>query len=388
MTRSRSSLLTNKCLQEPERTNPFAILIGMKGSLARFARVELAPPGYLALPTAGVDISTSGIKIAFLTEHADGLELSGFGEEHLALGAVANGEIADRAAVVSGLKTLAKKHSIHFANIALPESRGYLFEADAEGDTDAARRTSIEAHIDEYVPIPPAEVMFDIVPLKEGKGAVRVAGIGYARRVIEESVSALEEAGITVRGVESENFALPRALLQHGDTETVLIIDIGKTTTKLLIVTARIPRLATTLDIGGHALTLAIEKHFGVSEEEARKIKAEKGIVSGSEGEEYVAAMLSTAAVIREEIGQRLDYWQSHAKESGNDPVTRAILVGGNATVRGLPEYLEAGFKLPVELGDVFVNLASRDDWLPPLDYMQSLAYGTAIGLALRQHVP
>ncbi|MBP9817082.1 MAG: pilus assembly protein PilM, partial [Candidatus Pacebacteria bacterium] len=112
------------------------------------------------------------------------------------------------------------------------------------------------------------------------------------------------------------------------------------------------------------------------------------GIVSGSEGEEYVAAMLSTAAVIREEIAQRLDYWQSHAKESGNDPVTRAILVGGNATVRGLPEYLEAGFKVPVELGDVFVNLASRDDWLPPLDYMQSLAYGTAIGLALRQHVP
>ncbi len=360
----------------------------MKGSLARFARVELAPPAYLALPTAGVDISTSGIKIAFLTEHADGLELSGFGEEPLALGAVANGEIADRAAVIAGLKALAKKHNIRFANIALPESRGYLFEATAEGDTDAARKTSIEAHIDEYVPIPPAEVMFDFVPLKQEKGTSRVAGIGYARRVIEESISALEEAGITARGVESENFALPRALLPHGDTETVLIIDIGKTTTKLLIVTARIPRLATTLDIGGHALTLAIEKHFGVSEEEARKIKAEKGIVSGSEGEEYVAAMLSTAAVIREEIAQRLDYWQSHAKESGNDPVTRAILVGGNATVRGLPEYLEAGFKVPVELGDVFVNLASRDDWLPPLDYMQSLAYGTAIGLALRQHVP
>lgn len=360
----------------------------MKGSLARFARVELAPPSYLALPTAGVDISTSGIKVAFLAERAHGLELSAFGEEHLELGAVANGEIADRKAVVEGLRLLAKKHHIRFANIALPESRGYLFEADAEGDREAAWKTSVEAHIDEYVPLPPAEVVFDLVPVKTGKDTARVAGIGYARRVIEESVSVLEEAGITARGVESENFALPRALLPHGDTGTTLIIDIGKTTTKLLIVTARIPRLATTLDIGGHALTLAVEKHFGVSEEEARKIKAEKGIVSGSEGEEYVAAMLSTVAVIREEIGQRLDYWQSHAKESGNDPVTRAILVGGNATVRGLPEYLEAALKVPVELGDVFVNLASRDDWLPPLDYMESLAYGTAIGLALRQHVP
>jgi len=360
----------------------------MKGTLARFARVELAPPRYLALPTAGVDISTSGIKIAFLSERTDGLELSAFGEETLKFGSVIGGEIADRAAVVEGLKALAKKHKIEFANIALPEARGYLFETDAEGQTRNDWRTSIEQHIDEYVPIPPAEVMFDLVPVKRDTEKTHVAGIGYARRVIEESVSALEEAGIKVRAVESENFALPRALLPRGDTETVLIIDIGKTTTKLLVVSSRIPRLATTLDIGGHALTLAIEKYFGVPEAEARRIKAEKGIVSGTENDEHLAAMLSTVSVIRGEIARRLDYWQTHASESGNEPVTRAILVGGNATVRGLPEYLEAGFKIPVELGDVFVNLASRDDWLPPVGYMQSLAYGTAIGLALREYVP
>ena len=359
----------------------------MKGSLARFARVEFAPPGYLALPTAGVDISTSGIKIAFLAEREKGLELAAFGEEHLGEGVVAGGEIADRAAVIAGLTSLAKKHNIRFANIGLPEARGYLFEAEVEGKTQEEWRNAIESHIDEYVPIPPAEVMFDLVPVAKGE-KTRVSGIGYARRVVEESVSALEEAGITVRAVESENFALPRALLAHGDQDTVLIIDIGKTTTKLLVVSARVPRLATTLDIGGHALTLAVEKHFGVSEEEARRIKAEKGIVSGTENDEYLAAMLSTVSVIREEIGRRLDYWQSHAAESGHEPVTRAVLVGGNATVRGLPEYLEAGFKVPVELGDVFVNLASRDEWLPPVDYMQSLAYGTAIGLALREYVP
>lgn len=360
----------------------------MKGTLARFARVELAPPRYLALPTAGIDISTSGIKIAFLAERADGLELASFGEEPLKLGAVAGGEIADRASVIAGLKALSKRHSIEFANIALPESRGYLFETDVEGKTRNDWRTAIEQHIDEYVPLPPAEVAFDLVPVRQGEEKTRVAGIGYARRVVEESVSALEEAGIQVRAVEGENFALPRALLSHGDNETVLIIDIGKTTTKLLVVTARVPRLATTLDIGGHALTLAVEKYFGVPEAEARRIKAEKGIVSGTKNEEYIAAMLSTVSVIREEIARRLDYWQTHAAETGNEPVTRAILVGGNATVRGLPEYLEAGFKIPVELGDVFVNLASRDDWLPPVGYMQSLAYGTAIGLALREHVP
>jgi len=56
--------------------------------------------------------------------------------------------------------------------------------------------------------------------------------------------------------------------------------------------------------------------------------------------------------------------------------------------VRGLPEYLQADLQIPVELGDVFKNMASRNDWLPPLDYTESLAYGTAIGLALREYVP
>ena len=51
-------------------------------------------------------------------------------------------------------------------------------------------------------------------------------------------------------------------------------------------------------------------------------------------------------------------------------------------------EYLEGALQIPVTAGDVFTNLASRDTWIPALDYTESLAYATAIGLALRDHVP
>ena len=33
------------------------------------------------------------------------------------------------------------------------------------------------------------------------------------------------------------------------------------------------------------------------------------------------------------------------------------------------------------------MNLASRDTWIPTLDYTESLAYATAIGLALRDDI-
>jgi type IV pilus assembly protein PilM len=357
-------------------------------TLSRIAQLELAPPEYLSLPTAGIDVSASGVKVVTLTNAVAGLELDGYAEARLAPGIVQNSEVADRPGIVKTLRELAKQFKIKHANITLPESRGYLFEATVPGRTPADWRIAVEEHLDEYVPLPAQEVAYDIVPLKEQGDSMHVVGVGYARRVIDATLQNFAEAGVTVRAVESEVFALPRALLPHGDTDTVLIIDIGKTTTKLLIVSSRIPRFATTLEVGGHALTLAVQKHFGVTEEEAKRVKAEKGLVVGQESEEYLTAMLSTVSVIREEIVRRLDYWQTRAGTlAAHAPVTRAILVGGNATLRGLPEYLGAALKVPVELGDVFRNFAPRSAWLPPLDYTESLAYGTAIGLALREHL-
>lgn len=358
---------------------------------ARIARIELAPPQYLSMPAAGIDISTSGIKTAVLAERVGGLELVAYGEKLLPLGAVTGGEITDPVMVAKAVRDITRDHHIKFANIALSESRSYLFEARLEGDHRKASsvelRALTEQHIDEYIPLPPTEVAFDVVPVVVTEANMTVAGVGYARRVIEESLATLDEAGIVTRAIESETFSMARALMPKDGHETVLIIDIGKTTTKLMVVTGQTPRFATTLDIGGDALTQAVMKHFGVSEEEAKKIKAEKGLVSSVEEDEYAATMLITVSAIREEILRRLQYWQGRAeKGSDHEPVERVILTGGNATVRGLPEYFETALKLPVALGDVFINLASRDVWLPPLDYMESLAYATAIGLALRDH--
>ncbi|HET9641402.1 MAG TPA: hypothetical protein VFP46_00955, partial [Candidatus Paceibacterota bacterium] len=58
------------------------------------------------------------------------------------------------------------------------------------------------------------------------------------------------------------------------------------------------------------------------------------------------------------------------------------------ASLRGFPEYLEGALKVPVAAGDVLTNLASRDTWIPTLDYRESLAFATSVGLALRDRIP
>ncbi|MFZ2167908.1 MAG: pilus assembly protein PilM [Minisyncoccia bacterium] len=352
-------------------------------------RALFAPPQYMALPLSGIDLSTSGVKAVRLVEGTHGLTLASFVEMRLPAGAFTDGEIVDRGAVVEALMSAAEATGITAAHVALPESKSYLFETSVAGSDKVEWRTAIEQHLDEFVPLPPAETVFDFVEAGEGvNDETLVAGIGFARRIIDDTLSVFDQAEIGVRGLEGETFASVRALLPQGDESAVLIIDVGKTTTKISIVEARVPRFATTINIGGHALTLAVQKYFGVTEAEARKVKAERGIVPMKGNEEYLAAMLSTVSAIRDEISRHLTYWQERAAHGGlHKPVVRALLVGGNASVRGLPEYLEGALQVPVAAGDVFINLASRDTWVPELDYTESLAYATAIGLALRDHV-
>ncbi|MDP2665610.1 MAG: type IV pilus assembly protein PilM [bacterium] len=352
-------------------------------------RAAFAPPRYLAPPLSGIDISTSGVKVVRLTQGAHGLTLAQYAQVRLPLGVFTDGEIVDRKAIVEALITATTTAGIFAANVALSESKAYLFETAAPGAGKREWRIAIEQHLDELVPLPPQETAFDIVGMnRTDAGDESIVGVGFARRIVDDTLSVFDEAGISVRALEQETFAMARALLPAGDASTTLIIDVGKTTTKMTIVTRRIPLFAATIGIGGHALTLAVQKHFGVTEAEARKVKAERGIVPAPGNEDYLAAMFSTVSAIRDEISRRLIYWQGRAAvQSAHEPVSRAILAGGNASVRGLPEYLEGALQIPVVAGDVFTNLASRDTWIPALDYTESLAYATALGLALRDHL-
>lgn len=361
----------------------------MDAAFLRLARTAFSPPKFLSMPAAGIDLSTSGVKGALLTQKAHGLELSNFVDVRFASTAFSDGDVVEREPVIAALQEVRQKLGVAIANVALPESKSYLFETYAQGVTKAELKLAVEQHIDEYVPLSPADIVFDIVPVGHDAKGTRVVGVGYARRIVEGISQVCEEAGLVVRALESESFAASRALLSFGDQSTVLIIDIGKTTTKITIVAEGVPQFATTVGIGGHSLTLAVQKHFGVTEAEARRVKLAHGIVPGEGNEDYLAAMLSTASAIRDEIANRLEYWQGRAELSGGrEPVSRAVLVGGNASVRGLAEYFEGSLRMPVTTGNVFVNFASTDDWLPPLDYTQSLVYTTAIGLALREYAP
>jgi Tfp pilus assembly PilM family ATPase len=58
--------------------------------------------------------------------------------------------------------------------------------------------------------------------------------------------------------------------------------------------------------------------------------------------------------------------------------------VGGSANLKGLADYIAGRAQAPCERGNVWRNVASFDEYIPPIDKRRSLQYATAIGLALR----
>ena len=65
--------------------------------------------------------------------------------------------------------------------------------------------------------------------------------------------------------------------------------------------------------------------------------------------------------------------------------ISKILLCGGGANLKGLPETLSSAVKIPVSVGNPWVNvLPNAIKEVPGLSFKESVSYSTAFGLALR----
>ena len=128
-----------------------------------------------------------------------------------------------------------------------------------------------------------------------------------------------------------------------------------------------------------------IQKSFGGSLSEAEKMKQDYGLSRNAPNKEMFPVLLNSVSVLRDEIVKHLLYWQTHKDEEGKDhpPIKKILLTGGDSNLIGLPEYLSASTRAPVELADVWVNIADTKKYVPEINFNKSLTFAAALGLAL-----
>lgn len=338
------------------------------------------------MPAVGLDISDVSMRFAELVETRKGLIIGRFAERAIPRGIIESGEVkkpTDLRAILSDLK---KEHHLEYVSVSLPEEKTYLFDLHLPKMKYSELRGAIELALEEYIPLKASEALFDYEIEQETDTTIYVSVSATPRTLVDGYLEAFLDTGITPVAFEVEAQSVARAVIPQGDKDAYMIVDFGKTRTGLTIVDGGLVQFTSTALVGGRSITEAIAKNLSLSFDDAEKIKREKGVAGFVENEDLFIPLTAIISVLRDTINKHCSYWQTH-DEYGKKrmPVKKIYLCGGDANLAGFMGYLAAGLSTPIELAQVMINVNSLDEYVPEINFNDSLRYATAIGLALRR---
>lgn len=343
-------------------------------------------PEFIAMPAVGIDISDYAIKYIALQRNKGAVELQAYGKVDLPLEVIERGEINDMKTMVKLLSRIREEHDFEFAHVVLPEEHAYLFQLEVAKGDQVEIEQKLEIHLKENVPIGADEALYDFNIIQETEETYTLNVSVYPTSIAVQYVEVLEEAGFKLLSVEIEGQATARTLLGDTSTTPTLIVDIGRNSASIAIARGGEVTFTANLETGGDYFTRAIARGLDVSFQEAEKLKREHGFRDTPADKIVFDHLQPMVLKFSESIRKHLMYWQMHMNSNGSEKedVGRVILVGGNANVAGLAEYLEATLEVTVEVGDVWKHVFSYDTYIPDMHAQKSLEFTTATGAAIR----
>lgn len=349
-----------------------------------------APPRYLEMSAAGLDISDQTIRFMEFAKSKNGLIPTLFGEEKLPQGVIVSGEINKKDELIKILSFLRRKYHLNFVKVSLPEEKAYFFKTEIPKVENSEIRQSIEFRLEENVPMRADEALFDYSVIrndhKESDHLDIVVSV-VPKQVAENYAEVLEKSGLTPVSFEVESMALARSAIKQGSEGSVMIINIRDLVTVVTLVRNGVVRFTSAFAMGGNLITEALQKNFSVSFKEAEKIKNDKLYAENKESVAIFFSLANIVSVIKDEISKFYTYWLAKNDSGGESggKISKIILCGKDAAIVGLKEYLSQNLKIEVETAEVWVNAFSLDDRLPEINFLDSLNFAVAIGLAMPQ---
>ena len=396
----------------------------------------------------GLDISDLSLKIIKLKKIKNGFDLATFGEQNLKPGIIKGGEIKDEKALSEVIKEAlnkvqGEKLKTKYVIASLPEEKAFLQVIQMPRMSEEELKSAVIYEAENYIPLPIEEVYLDsqvippVYPVRDYKDKEKrqrdqisngvynhldhfdVLIAALPKKTVDPYLSVLKMAKLEPVSLEIESLSISRALIK-GEVSAfpVLLIDLGATRTSFIIFSGHSLRFTSSIPVSSGNFTEIISKTLGVDLAEAEKLKIKYGLEekiqinkikkgtekktdynpptasSRSQSEraprgKIFEALIPPLVDLIQQIERHLDYYQTHASHEHLPPngkgVSKILLCGGGANLKGLPELLSLELKIPVELGNPWINILPTSlKELPDLPLEKSLAFTTAIGLALR----
>jgi len=349
----------------------------------------------------GVDIGSSAIKIVEIRKKGGKAVLETYGAielgpyDSLDAGAVTNLPVEK---VAEALQEVLKQSGVTSVSgvFSIPVQSSLIFTIDLPikvKESEMATIVSTEAR--KYIPVPIAEVSLDyfVLPQKEpsfeemnqeDKTAapgekMSVLVVATQNDVVSRYRSIVSSSHLTASFFEIEIFSSIRSIFEH-ELSPVLLIDFGASRTKLSIVEFGMVKSFHSIDRGSAFITESIAKSLTIPFAEAEKMKKEFGLL-GSPSEKSLGDIIKTHVdyIFSETNNVLLSYEKKY-----NRTISKVILSGGGALLKGLQEAAKANFQAEVQIGHPFSKISTPEFLKKVLDTLGP-EFAVALGLALRK---
>lgn len=338
----------------------------------------------------GLDISSTAVKVLELSRNGRRYKVEAFGMEPLPVGAVVENNIQESELVGEVISKAISRARSGVRQAAVAVSGSAVITKTIEMDaslSDDEMEAQIEVEADQYIPYALDEVAidFEVQGLNEkNPERVEVLLAACRRDNVEAREEALGIAGLKAKVVDVEAFAVERVyeliedqLTLRDEDPVVAVVDIGATNTTLNVLSRG--KIVYTREqlFGGRQLTDEIQRRYGLSPDEAEKLKCKNNLPDDYE-EEVLSPFLEA---IVQQVSRSLQFFYSSSQYSDVDAIA---LAGGSASLPGLTGMIQAKLGASTSVVNPFakMTIAGKVDTSALTSNASSLMI--ACGLAMR----
>lgn len=332
--------------------------------------------GYL-----GIDIGTSSVKIVELKKERADVKLMTYGFSE-SLRSVEQFDAKQTARIINQICEKAGANS-RSAVAALPTFSVFSSIINLTGVGKKDIPSAVQWEAKKVIPLPLEEMILDWKNIETGgknNGNVKILLTSAPKSLVKKYIDIFKAAQINLLSLETETFALIRALVGN-DKSAVMIVEMGANTTDISIIDQGIPVLNRSVDVGGLTITKAIGNNLNIGMERAEQFKYDLGISSLESQEDVIPkTIIETISIVINEIKYVLNLFQSKNNKSAD----KIILSGGSALLINFANYLSKVLDINVIIGNPWDRISHPVDLKLVLDEIGP-RMSTAVGLAMRQ---
>ncbi len=345
----------------------------------------------------GLDIGSSSLKMIELKHGNQKPELLKYGT--LALGPYRKANIGETVKLsndklASAIQTLFEAVGAVGTKgaISIPLKLSLIVTIDMPDSVKNKLETAVPLEARKYIPVAPKDVNIAWSVISESDGRSMSKQVDKKNsQMMKVLVAAIHNSTISnyneiaVKSslnpsiLEIETFSAIRSVF-GGEKGTFALIDIGSEVSKIVIIDYGSISVSHSINRGSHTFTKVLSNSLGIDFKDAEVLKRKEGML-GSYGEEKLMDIIKPDVdFILNEASQVLHTFE---KVQGKK-ITKVILIGGGALLRGLEEEAKNILGKEVLLGDPFSKVELPTKALGPILKGSGPEYAVAIGLALR----